>query len=129
MDDYELTQYNKSTAPSASSRPGSVRHLNPEFGGIGDRQGHSREHILHESTLDQTQEGTLPNNGSKSDVYEGTNSKHVTGLKLFFILASVTMAAFLMLLDGSIIGVVSTGSAEVQTTIEADEQGHPENHE
>ena len=35
-----------------------------------------------------------------------TDQNHVSGLKLFTILASVTAAAFLMLLDGSIIGVV-----------------------
>ncbi|KAF1979463.1 efflux pump [Bimuria novae-zelandiae CBS 107.79] len=38
-------------------------------------------------------------------VDEEANQSYVTGLKLFSILASVTMAAFLMLLDGSIIGV------------------------
>jgi hypothetical protein len=36
-----------------------------------------------------------------------SHHEHITGLKLFACLASVTLAAFLMLLDGSIIGVVS----------------------
>jgi len=35
------------------------------------------------------------------------NRQQITGLQLFAILASVTLSAFLMLLDGSIIGVVS----------------------
>lgn len=34
------------------------------------------------------------------------NRQQITGLKLSAILASVTLSAFLMLLDGSIIGVV-----------------------
>lgn len=35
------------------------------------------------------------------------SGQEITGIKLFGILASVTLSAFLMLLDGSIIGVVS----------------------
>lgn len=34
------------------------------------------------------------------------SGQQITGIKLFAILASVTLSAFLMLLDGSIIGVV-----------------------
>lgn len=36
----------------------------------------------------------------------GDKVGNITGFKLFAVLASVTLAAFLMLLDGSIIGVV-----------------------
>lgn len=41
------------------------------------------------------------------DSKEEENHEYITGLRLFAVLASVTLAAFLMLLDGSIIGVVS----------------------
>lgn len=37
----------------------------------------------------------------------GANTSYINGFKLFAVLASVTLAAFLMLLDGSIVGVVS----------------------
>lgn len=47
---------------------------------------------------------TVDSNGGKK---EEENHEYITGFKLFAVLASVTLAAFLMLLDGSIIGVVS----------------------
>ncbi|KAF2177954.1 efflux pump protein [Zopfia rhizophila CBS 207.26] len=42
---------------------------------------------------------------SGGDLKGEENHEYITGFKLFAVLASVTLAAFLMLLDGSIIGV------------------------
>lgn len=49
--------------------------------------------------------GDLENAARELNVEQ--SHEHITGFKLFGVLASVTLAAFLMLLDGSIIGVVS----------------------
>lgn len=46
-------------------------------------------------------------NNSSGDSKGEDSHEYITGFKLFAVLASVTLAAFLMLLDGSIIGVVS----------------------
>jgi hypothetical protein len=96
MSDYELNQYIKSTNPSLlESRPGTADQSR-----LDGLEGQSGEHILrHEVPLDHETVATA--------VDKEGNQDYVTGLKLFSILASVTMAAFLMLLDGSIIGVVS----------------------
>lgn len=96
MDDYELNQYAKSTGPSSlASRPQTAGQSH--FDGVGE---HSRDRILR-------YELPLEHETVTAAVEENTDQKDVAGLKLFSILGSVTMAAFLMLLDGSIIGVVS----------------------
>jgi hypothetical protein len=45
-------------------------------------------------------------NLSAGDSKGKENHEYTTGFKLFAVLASISMSAFLMLLDGSIIGVV-----------------------
>lgn len=75
-----------------------------------DGQVKSRERMASDSTQDPANANTAKDVADVEAVRatsEGENHQHVTGLKLFAVLASVTLAAFLMLLDGSIIGVVS----------------------
>lgn len=110
MENYELSPYSKSAGPSSvTSFPDSSRAFYPGLGQSGDSEWRSGEHILQNDLhLNETTERTSPSAAGKSDVNGEGNQKPVTGFKLFSILASVTMAAFLMLLDGSIIGVVGT---------------------
>lgn len=109
MVEYELNQYSQSSLPSFhASLPESP--IRPDFDYVGNNESerHLGESIVRdESNLDQTNEGAPLPGKTISDANDEGNQEYATGLKLFSILASVTMAAFLMLLDGSIIGVVS----------------------
>ncbi|KAL3472453.1 major facilitator superfamily-domain-containing protein [Aspergillus californicus] len=73
--------------------------------GQSDSEAVERQRPLEE------EEGEALRPEKSGDVEDATtattpgNAHDITGLKLFGILASVTLAAFLMLLDGSIIGV------------------------
>lgn len=95
MDDVELTPWTKPTTteseletqrPAGDDRAGSTV-------GAGER------------ARDMGSAMTADTSGGDSKGEE--NHEYITGFKLFAVLASVTLAAFLMLLDGSIIGVVS----------------------
>lgn len=97
MHDYELKQFPGSTNPSSSGAPQWTAG-EPRLDRV---EGQSEEHILYD-------EATTEPNTMASDVGVDAHQNSATGLKLFSILGSVTMAAFLMLLDGSIIGVVSS---------------------
>lgn len=95
MDAVELTPYNKSPATKSEL---DTQHL---------ANGHTTANAA-ETEDKPTEAGSA----TKAKPHVGNakaeeKREHVGGFKLFTILASVTLAAFLMLLDGSIVGVVS----------------------
>lgn len=95
LDDVELTPW---TRPSFTESELETQHLADadRFGNAVGAGGNARD-MGSTTTAD-----AFGGDSKGKETYE-----RVTGLKLFAILASVTLAAFLMLLDGSIIGVVS----------------------
>ena len=102
MEDVELTPY--------STRPGTkdtlVSDSNTKSLVLGDNVRNDSTTGLKASGLqDQDNERgvTSEETGKGGD---GVNHEYITGVKLFAMLISVALAAFLMLLDASIIGVV-----------------------
>ncbi|RAH70391.1 MDR family MFS transporter [Aspergillus aculeatinus CBS 121060] len=67
------------------------------------------ESELHHPLPDEKEDGLAGAGDSQRALGSATTAdeshEYITGLRLFAVLASVTLAAFLMLLDGSIIGV------------------------
>jgi hypothetical protein len=99
MDDLELTPWTKSTTTTAESELKTQRLAGGDRIGTGSTLGaEEMAKDMGNATTADTSSGDL--NGEE-------NHEYITGFKLFVVLASVTLAAFLMLLDGSIIGVVS----------------------
>lgn len=95
MDDVDLAPW---TRPSISESELEAQRL-----ASGDRAG---------STVGPEERARDTGSATTADAFGGDlkgeeNHEYITGFKLFAVLASVTLAAFLMLLDGSIIGVVS----------------------
>ena len=95
MDDVELTPR---TRPTTAELELETQRL-----AEGDRAGSTVRAV--ERTRDTGIATTADPSGGASKGQESL--EYITGFKLFAVLASVTLAAFLMLLDGSIIGVVN----------------------
>lgn len=60
-----------------------------------------------ESHLPQEEETDTPDDNSKDPVPKEKEWEYITGLKLVVVIIAVTAAAFLMLLDNSIVSTVS----------------------
>lgn len=95
MDDVELTPW---TRPTTTESELKTQRLTS-----GDRAWSTAG--AGERARDMWSATTADTSGGDSKGEE--NHEYITGFKLFAVLASVSLAAFLMLLDASIIGVVS----------------------
>lgn len=102
-----------------------------------------KQDVHHEVNEPNTAvEGVEPSLGTSSDPEKGAEGKvapqgeseeeyeYITGIKLFLVMAGVTLACFLMLLDTSIITTVCFCDSVIQRLLFAYHlQGHPSNYQ
>lgn len=93
-----------STKPTTTKSDVGSQHGGEDHGNVGERA----ERAVGTGESFEAVGSTMVTDTSREKLEKGEeNHEYITGFKLLAVLGSVTLTAFLILLDGSIVGVVS----------------------